>query len=256
MPRKAREKSSSGIYHVMHRGINRQDIFLDDEDRMKFIETLVRFKKICEYEVLGYCLMSNHVHLLIREGKETISQAMKRIGASYVYWYNMKYERSGHLFQDRFKSETVEDDKYLLTVLRYIHQNPIKAGIVDKIDKYKWSSYSEYIKEKNFMVDTEFVLSMLSPEHNKSIKIFKEFMINANEDKCLDDEINKTRKQLSDEDVKKHIIELLKSENIQILQQMKKEERDKIIRKIKGEGVSLRQLSRITGLGRGVIEKA
>jgi REP element-mobilizing transposase RayT len=137
MPRQAREKSSSGIYHIMLRGINRQDIFHDEEDKMRFIETLKNYKSICEYKVYGYCLMSNHIHLLIKEGKETISQAMKRIGASYVYWCNMKYERYGHLFQDRYKSEKVEDDKYLLVVLRYIHQNPIKAGIVEEAAKYK-----------------------------------------------------------------------------------------------------------------------
>ncbi|WP_198543854.1 transposase [Petroclostridium xylanilyticum] len=100
--------------------------------------------------------MNNHIHLLLKEGKEAISQAMKRIGASYVYWYNMKYERYGHLFQDRYKSEKVEDDKYLLTVLRYIHQNPIKAGIVEEAIKYKWSSYIEYISQKGILTDIDF----------------------------------------------------------------------------------------------------
>lgn len=93
--------------------------------------------------------MDNHVHILIREGKEPLSKVMKRIGVSYVYWYNWKYERNGHLFQDRYKSEPVEDDKYLLTVIRYIHQNPLKAGIVDSIDQYQWSSHHEYTKSTN-----------------------------------------------------------------------------------------------------------
>ena len=73
--------------------------------------------------------MSNHIHLLLKEGEEDLGTLFKRIGASYVYWYNWKYNRTGHLFQDHFKSEPVEDDTYLLTVLRYIHQNPLKAGI-------------------------------------------------------------------------------------------------------------------------------
>ncbi|MDO9565422.1 MAG: transposase, partial [Candidatus Desulfaltia sp.] len=97
MPRRAREKSSTGVYHVMVRGINRQDIFNDEEDKQKLVSTLKRYKEICGYDVYGYCLMSNHIHLLLKEGREPITQVMKRIGASYVYWYNMKYERYGHL---------------------------------------------------------------------------------------------------------------------------------------------------------------
>ena len=86
--------------------------------------------------------MSNHIHLLIEEGREDLGIVFRRIGARYVYWYNRKYKRSGHLFQDRYKSEAVKNDKYLLTVLRYIHQNPIKAGIENDIRKYPWSSYN------------------------------------------------------------------------------------------------------------------
>jgi len=140
--RRLREKSNSSIYHIILRGINKQDIFHDAEDKMRLIETLIYYKNICEYEIYGYCLMDNHIHFLIKEVKETISQAIKRVGVSYVYWYNLKHQRNGHLFQDRFKSEKIEDDRYLLTVLRYIHQNPIKAGIVADVAKYKWSSYS------------------------------------------------------------------------------------------------------------------
>jgi len=93
--------------------------------------------------------MSNHIHLVLKEGEEDLGTVFKRIGASYVYWYNWKYNRSGHLFQDRFKSEPVEDDTYFLTVLRYIHQNPIKAGITGNISNYPWSSYAEYIGRQN-----------------------------------------------------------------------------------------------------------
>jgi REP element-mobilizing transposase RayT len=255
MPRQARERSSSGIYHIMLRGINRQDIFHDKQDKMRFIETLKNYKSICEYKIYGYCLMSNHIHLLMKEGKETISQAMKRIGASYVYWYNMKYERYGHLFQDRYKSEKVEDDKYLLLVLRYIHQNPIKAEIVEEAAKYKWSSYIEYVSQNGILTDIDFVLGILNPDRNKALKIFKEFMMEENKDKCLDDEIKK-RKQLSDEDARKLVMELIKSDNIQILQQMNKNERDNIIKELKKKDVSIRQLARITRLGRRIIEKA
>ena len=98
MPRKAREKSSTGIYHVVLRGINRQIIFEDDEDYEKLLDTLKEHKETSGYEIHGYCLMSNHMHLLIKEGEEDLGIVFRRIGASYVYWYN----RRGHLFQDRY----------------------------------------------------------------------------------------------------------------------------------------------------------
>lgn len=148
MSRYARRKSKSGIYHIMLRGINRQDIFEDDEDRQRLLETIKHYKTVSDYEIYGYCLMSNHVHLLLAEKEEPLSLAIKRISSSYVYWYNWKYGRCGHLFQDRFKSEIVEDEGYLLTVLRYIHQNPVKAGLVKDVKEFAWSSHHEYLGEK------------------------------------------------------------------------------------------------------------
>ncbi|MCL2672285.1 MAG: transposase [Clostridiales bacterium] len=126
MPRTARRKSENGLYHVMLRGINQQQIFHDNEDNEKFLAVLKECKKVSEFELHAYCLMGNHVHLLLRTGKEELEQIFKRIGVRYVYWYNWKYKRTGHLFQDRYKSEPVENDEYYFTVLRYIHQNPIR----------------------------------------------------------------------------------------------------------------------------------
>ncbi|MDD4569940.1 MAG: transposase [Tepidanaerobacteraceae bacterium] len=185
MPRRAREKSSTGIYHVMTRGINGQIIFEDNDDYNKFIQTIRKYKKICEYEIYAYCLMSNHIHLLIKEGKEDLGRVFRRIGASYVYWYNWKYKRSGPLFQDRYKSEVVEDDIYFLTVLRYIHQNPIKAGIENQIKKYPWSSYNEY-QGKDGICDTRFALSLFANDKKRAIALFKKYNLEENKDKCLE----------------------------------------------------------------------
>jgi len=98
MPRVARIKSESGIYHVMLRAINQQTIFKDDEDCMRFLECLAECKKLSGFELYAYCLMENQVHLLIKEASEPLAQIFKRLGARYVYWYNWKYERSGPLF--------------------------------------------------------------------------------------------------------------------------------------------------------------
>ena len=255
MPRVGREKSESGVYHVMMRGINRQDIFFDVEDKEKFIEILLRYKPVCEYKIYGYCLMSNHIHLLIKEEKETVSQVIKRIGVSYVHWYNMKYERCGHLFQGRFKSENVEDDRYLLVVLRYIHQNPVKAGIIEEAAKYRWSSYAEYVSQKPFVTDIDLVLDLLHPNRKEAVAMFKEFMIKENEDKCLGYESYK-EKRMSDKDVRQLIQKLIKSDDIQVIQQMSRNERNKALRYLKEMDISIRQLARVTGLGRRIIGKA
>ncbi len=107
MPRVARKKSKTEMYHVIVRGINRQEIFHDEEDFQKYMEILDRTKKVSNCGIYGYCLMGNHVHLVIKETKEEIGKIMKRIGASYAYWYNLKNERIGHVFHDRYKSECV-----------------------------------------------------------------------------------------------------------------------------------------------------
>jgi REP element-mobilizing transposase RayT len=143
MPRCAREKSESGVYHVIVRGINRQDIF-HDEDYSQYVKAMNRAKGIDKFEIYGYCLMSNHVHLLLHEKVERLAFAMMRIGVSYAWWYKKKYDRTGHVFQDRYKSETVENDECLLSVLRYIHKNPVKAQMVLKPEQYKWSSCKTY----------------------------------------------------------------------------------------------------------------
>ncbi|MEW9124891.1 MAG: transposase, partial [Thermotaleaceae bacterium] len=118
MPRMPRIKSKSGIYHIVMRGINRQTVFEDEEDCHKFIQTLQKYREISAYKLYAYCLMGNHIHLLLKEDKEPLETVMRRICGSYVLWYNKKHGRVGYLFQDRFKSEAVEDDAYFLTVLR------------------------------------------------------------------------------------------------------------------------------------------
>jgi len=198
LSRDARVRSKSRIYHIMLRGINRQDVFEDDEDVERLLETISKYKEVSKFEIFAYCIMSNHIHLLVREKEESVSNAIKRISSSYVFWYNKKYERCGHLFQERFKSEAVESDEYFLTVLRYIHQNPIKAGIAKNILDYRWSSYREYI-EKALIIDIDFALEMLLPDRKKVVELFRNFNIQNNNDMCLEDE---GKLRVSDSEVK------------------------------------------------------
>jgi REP element-mobilizing transposase RayT len=252
MPRSGRRKSKNGIYHIVLRGINRQTIFEEEDDSIKFLETLKNYKEKSGYKIYGYCLMGNHIHLLIKEEKEDLGIIMRRIGASYVYWYNLKYDRYGHLFQDRYKSEVVEDESYFLTVLRYIHQNPIKAGMVPDVGSYKWSSYIEYIGKKE-IVDTDFILGLFSRDRKKALESFEAFHRISNDERCLDISENK---RLTD----KIAIEIIKSKCrvncCSEIQSMGKNQRDRYLKLLKEEGLSTRQIARLTSISRGIVLKA
>ncbi|KUO51279.1 MAG: hypothetical protein APF76_17515 [Desulfitibacter sp. BRH_c19] len=257
MPRQPRSKSSTGVYHVMVRGVNRQNIFCDDEDRQKYLYILKNVQATDPYRILGYCLMNNHVHLLLQEGDNNIAQVMKRIGVAYVRWFNKKYNRVGHLFQDRFKSEEVEEEAYLLTVLRYIHQNPIKAKLVISIDAYQWTSYRAYIGEKTYpmdLVETELINDLLGISDKKSFEVFEQYMQEPNKDDCL--EVDE-KQPLTDKELQKIIESLTNSSSPTSIKHMEKAQRLEILKEIKSlEGVTVRQISRITGLGRYIIANA
>lgn len=244
MPRLARKKSESGIYHIMLRGINRQQIFEDEEDRNRFLKTLHNYKAQCGYEIYAYCLMGNHIHILLKEGREDLSLIMKRIAGSYVYWYNLKYHRYGHLFQDRFKSEPVETDEYFLTVLRYIHQNPVKAKLCNYAEEYAYSSMQEYLFDAT-LTDTDFTLSLLPREQ------FISYHREENTDQCL--EIIESFR-MTDEEAKALMLKIAKCNSVAAFQQLDRGTRNLCIHKLYEAGLPIRQISRLTGVSRTVVE--
>ena len=259
MPRIARVKSESGIYHVMLRGANRQEIFHDDEDCLKFLEIVGKYKMKTEMKVYGWCLMNNHVHLLLSEGNENLSVTMKRIGVSFVWYYNWKYRTTGHLFQDRFKSKNVETTKYLLTVLRYIHQNPVKAGIVNRFDEWRWSScrfYYEKNTDSKKLLDSEFIFKMFSNDIKLAKERFKEFNESYNNDKCLDDSINE-RRRLTDEEARLEIKKVLGAIEVAQVKSLARLQRNEVLQKIKEiDGLSQRQAARILGVSQNLISRS
>jgi putative transposase len=160
MPRQCRLTADSGIYHVMLRGVNRDAIFLETADYERFLHTLVVVKSASGCQVLAYCLMTNHVHLVLRAGGEPISAVMKRLGVRYANWFNRKYGRVGHLFQNRFASVPVEDDAYLVTLIRYVWNNPVAAGLVPSAEQYDWSS-RRYLHRDSIVVDNHHLRSLV-----------------------------------------------------------------------------------------------
>ena len=247
MPRQARRKSESGIYHVMLRGINQQQIFEDSEDCEKFLQILKDCKVVSEYKLFAYCLMGNHIHILIQEDTEPIEQVMKRISTRFVYWYNIKYQRIGHLFQDRFKSEPVEDDAYFITVIRYIHQNPLKAGLCKNIYDYKYSSYNDFFKDCD-LIDKDFVFDIIP------LEMFEEFNSQNANDKCLEIE-SKPIIRVTDEQAQKIIFKYSRCKSVAEFQKLKITLKEKYIKKIHENGVSIRQIVRLCGESKGIVEK-
>jgi len=251
VPRSARKKSNTGIYHIVLRGINKQNVFLDNEDSSAYLHTLAKFREQSGYEIYAYCLMSNHIHLLMKEGSESLSIAFRRIGASFVYWYNHKYDRVGHLFQDRFISEAVETDSYLLTVMRYIHQNPLQAGMIKALDEYKWSSYSEY-KQKPLLCNTSFILNYFSTNPKEALSLWDAF----NQEKCKDQCLDYNNRRLSDKEAVQLIKDITEVNDLNEINSFIRHKKLTVIKALKEAGLSIRQIERLTDMSFNLIRKA
>jgi len=261
LPRQRRKIGLSKIYHVIARGNERKDIFLDDEDKNKFIQIIINKKNKNEYILYAYCLMNNHLHLLLKEQEDGISRIMRRINTAYAYYFNKKYNRVGHVFQNRFKSEPVENDRYLISLIRYIHNNPVKAKIANQPHQYKWSSYSLYLKEQKCIIDKEEILNLFSLNKPKAIRLFNEFCRQQNNDTFMDyQEVFKEAKEITSvEKTKEYTSRYLKEKGLQIeslKDKINKEYRDKlIIELIEKTNLSYREIANILGFSRRVVEK-
>ncbi|MBM3252826.1 MAG: transposase [Candidatus Omnitrophica bacterium] len=157
MPRPLRIHLPDLTYHVLNRGNNRQITFAGDKDYLHYLDILRRYKEKFNFKIFAYCLMSNHIHLLIKTSQDgTISEIMKAITIAHTRYYHKRYKTTGHIWQGRFRSPIVSDDEYLLTLMCYIEQNPVRAGIVEHPERYPYSSYHSQIKiEKDNLINRE-----------------------------------------------------------------------------------------------------
>ena len=247
MSRPGRIKSVTGIYHVMLRGINKQDIFCDRKDFQKFLNVLKICKEISGFKIHAYCLMSNHVHLLIQEGDEPLDIVFKRIGVRYVQYFNKKYDRIGSLFQDRYRSIPVNDDTYFICVLRYIHQNPVKAGIVKCCEDYEFSSYNSYFKSDS-LVDTKFTNDLMSIEQ------FNRLHNESNTDYLL--EVDVWNQERMSEEYSRYIFENHTGcKSKEEFKKLPKDKRREYIEILKKEKISISRICELTGVSRTFIYK-
>ena len=245
MPRQARRMSESGYMHLIVRGIGKQTLFEEASDYRYFLSRLERYSLETSVRICAYCLMENHVHLLARDDNKNTPLFMKKLGISYSGYYNKKYDRQGHLFQDRYLSEPIENEAYLLTAFRYILNNPVEAGICPAAE-YEWSSYRLYGNADTF-VDTTLLFELIGDGER-----YKAFIAAENDDHCL--EYHGLRRD--DQWARDVIQKCLGEANGIALQGYERAKRDDALKRLKEQGLSIRQIERLTGINRGVIQLA
>ena len=258
MPRQARKESKTGYYHVIQRGAGKQVLFEDRNDYERYLGKLSECKEELDFKLCAYCLMNNHVHMLIHVDQlQTLSRLMRRLGSSYAGYYNVKYEHVGYVFQDRYLSEPIDDEQYLLACVRYIHNNPVKAGFGER-DEYRWSSYNDYIKgdggngrQWSFgdgarLVDNERILGMFN-----SVKQFVKFSQSADDKTFIDVEVGATTCEVGQQIIRKHFGN--EFENTLMVKQLRVAERNQIIREMKAAGMNNHQIELVTGVSRKIV---
>ena len=245
MPRTARERSAVGLYHVLLRGADGRIIFSDDEDCTRFLASLSHAREGDAFLLYAYCLMGSHAHLLIREASVPIDQAFKRIGASYARYYNAKYNQTGRLFQDRFQSEALNDNPHFLDAMRFICQNPVKAGLSKTMFSYPWLGCSGVTESGGLLYSPD----VMKEEKRRELVTFLrapcefEHLEVKGPGRVPDD---KAAEQLA------RIANLPPAE----IASLEKAKRNAILSMAHDAGLSIRQLARLTGLGKTVVEHA
>ncbi|MCR5107129.1 MAG: transposase [Lachnospiraceae bacterium] len=245
--------SSSGIYHIILRSVNQHIIFEEDFDYQKFLFVLSDCKKKYDVKIYAYCLMDNHIHLLIYSSRDDLSVFFQSLGTRFVRWYNSKYSRSGHLFQDRFHSVAIESDTAFLSALTYIHNNPVKANIIRYPSEYRWSSYNAYYGAKNPLVIVSFAYDIAGSKESLLRFFSKEEL--SFEDELFKDDHRTGTHFLTDEKalfIFKSLTNLPSTHDVVNLTKVK---RNEYVRSLRKEGLSIRQVSRLMDLSEATIKR-
>ncbi len=253
MPRRPRIISSTGIYHIILRSVNQHIIFEDDSDYQKFLFILSDCKEKYDVDIYAYCLMDNHIHILMNAPPNILSSFFQSLGTRFVRWYNSKYSRSGHLFQDRFHSRAVDSQEYFLTTLVYIHNNPVKALICRIPSDYRWSSYNAYYGEKNQLVNVSFANDIAGSKEN-----LKRFFTAENEamEGELYSEIRFEGNHFLTDDKAIHVFKLVTQlSSLAEVVNLARPKRDAYITILKNNGLTIKQISRIMDVSSSTVKR-
>lgn len=252
MTRIPRAQSESGFYHVYVRGNGRQLIFEDDRDRRVFLQYLGNALTSSTVELFAYCLMDNHYHLVVKAGQENLATFARDLNRSYAVYFNRAHERTGHVFQDRYSSEPIENDSYFLSAIRYVHRNPVEARMTTTCS-YRWSSYDLYLNEAvdrgGLIVNTDMAINMLG-----GIEVFREFHSHPGKETFAEDcPYSESMETCEMIDIARTI---LNGYDPAHLKSLPKQHRDRGLRLLKSTELSLSQIAQITGISRSTIHRA
>jgi REP element-mobilizing transposase RayT len=235
----------------MLRGIDRTQLFYDDKDYEAFLNRIRRLKDECGFGLLAYCLMGNHVHLLVDERGADVSEVVKRLATSYAHYFNRRYDRSGYLFEGRFKSEPVESDEYLFSVSVYIHNNPAAAGLPANL----WTSYEEIVcAGPASLVDVGKARMALGISGDRPKQTLDSLLSKRAGEDCRF--LGENSRRVSDSEAIAIIKEATDVKHCADLAKRDRQERNQALAMLKSQGLSIRQISRLTGINRSIVLKA
>ncbi|WP_425448330.1 transposase [Dethiothermospora halolimnae] len=268
MPRTARKKSAECIYHIMVKSVGGTRLFREDNNREMYLSIIKKYQNIFDFKLYAYCLMDNHGHLMIDASGADVSKFMHRINQSYAQRYNRMYKRKGHLFADRFRSEIIEDEKYLRVCFGYIHNNCKDIpGWKGKEERYPYSSFGIYmglVENKYSILDMSFMLSLFSQDSRKAQRRCRDFMEeyikskdNAKEKRRVEFKEQKTEyrseryiiaRDYKPEDVMEFVCDYIKIDKQILMQRYKREA-------TKGKAIFILLLNRYCDIGsKGICE--
>ena len=254
MARTKRNFGSIGLNHCIIRGIDKRDIFFDIQDRKKFLKGLKEYKEKYNICIGTYVLMQNHVHIVMQGENKDISDFFHSLLISYSSYFNKKYDRVGHLFENRYKNKMINNERYLKNVVKYIHYNPQKAGIC-KFNNYKWSGYQELLNQKTWL-DKELIMLYYSDDIEEATKIFQNEHFNGLQRYYEDYVEYELVRNLSDEQVKRLIDDKMKEIQNKNDDLLGKEKNKNILKEVLNiKGVSISQVNRVTGINRRLLTK-
>jgi len=250
MSRQARVISETGYYHIIMRGNNKDTIFKREQDKEYFLEYLKQLESEGLIAVVTWCLMDNHVHLVVKAEPDALTIAFKRLNIKYAMMYHREHKTVGHVFQDRYKSEPIETDETMLLVTRYIHQNPVKAKMIKAIETYKWSSYQRYLN-KNLTESMAYVKGLFN-NSNAEFEQFHKVMDNREYMEIKEDQLKyreeRSQRIITDCCNKYGIVDAKEIHgNKEILEEIVKE-------MIESSGMSLRKIAEFIGVSFSTVQ--
>ncbi len=243
MPRKPRILSSTGIYHIILRSVNQHIIFEDDSDYKKFLYIIEDCKKKYDIDIYAYCLMDNHVHLLLYSPPDKLSLCFQSLGTKFARWYNNKYLRSGHLFQGRFFSKTIECEAAFLSTLVYIHNNPVKANMCRYASEYRWSSYNAFYGAKNTLINVAYSYAIAGTKESL-LRYFSREQ-DSQENPLFTEDHKEKRYFVSDEKALETFKSITNLTSTSAVSELSKVKRNEYVRSLREKGLTVKQTARV-----------